>query len=260
MAIFDEYIQKVAEYVETMRQKGHPSKEFSCPEVLTENGLTKDLPIKVGPKANPGIILRDDTFAELGNPVAGSRAVFLWTDNPSLITNGRITLFGPDIPESSKASLPFAQIFIVGGNNFREKRHEAFVMGAHVSDQIEGYMVRSSTGNMWSRVSNDVAAKGFSFEVLGKAMMKIFKLAITDVQAMEIVFVTTSKDDVMRLNEMSKEIADINQDIIKEVWKAKGYDLDCNYDCSSCMDQSVCDSIREVIDTHRKKGRAEASK
>jgi len=257
MAVFDEDINQVADYMKKLQEKDLQMREFFC-NGLSEN-LAEELPIQVGPEANPGIILRGDTFIELGNPTNGSLSLFLWTDNPSLIPDNKITLFGPDIQESPGASLPFAQIIMAGGEKFREKDHEKLAMAPHVSDQIEGYMVRSSSTNMWSRVSKDAAEKGFSFEILGKALFSIFMSNIPYTQAMEIVFVTSSKEDVLQLKDLSRKVKDISQDIVKETWKAKGYDLDCDYNCESCLDQETCDSIREVIAAHRKKMKEDVS-
>jgi CO dehydrogenase/acetyl-CoA synthase beta subunit len=251
MSIFDEDIKQIAEYVTGLKDKGLQVREFFCQE-LSET-LAENLPIQVGPEANPGIILRGDTFVEMGNPSAGSVSLFLWTDNSSLITDNKITLLGPDIQESPGACLPFAQIIIAGGEKFREKDHEKLAIAPHVSDQIEGYMVRSSSTNMWSRVSKDAAKKGLSFETLGKALFSIFMSNIPYTQAMEIIFITSAKEDVLQLNNLTKKVKEISQDIVKETWKAKGYDLDCDYNCESCMDESTCDSIREVIAEHRKK-------
>jgi CO dehydrogenase/acetyl-CoA synthase beta subunit len=251
MAVFDEDIKQVAGYVKKLQQEGLPTREFFCQE-LSEN-LAKDLPIQVGPGANPGIILRGDTFVELGNPSAGSVSLFLWTDNPSLISDNKITLIGPDIQDSPGASLPFAQIIVAGGEKFREKDHEKLAMAPHVSGQIEGYMVRSSSINLWSRVSKEAAKKGFSFEILGKALFTLFLSNIPHTQAMEIIFITSGKKDVLQFSDISKKVKNISQEIVKETWKAKGYDLDCDYNCESCMSQATCDSIREVIAAHRQK-------
>ena len=113
MSVFDAYIRKVAEYVEAARTDGQEAREFICREAADR--IKMNLPVRVGPKAHQGIILRSDTYLELGNPLAGSCAFVLWTEKPSLIDDGKITLLGPDIPESAEKSLPFAQVLIVGG-------------------------------------------------------------------------------------------------------------------------------------------------
>ena len=112
MSVFDVYVKKVAGYVEEVRIKGGQFREFNSPTSVSE--LVEGLPVRVGPGASSGVILRGDTFVELGSPDAGSCAFFLWTDNPSLIRDGRITIIGPDIQETPGASLPFGQFFNPG--------------------------------------------------------------------------------------------------------------------------------------------------
>ena len=96
-------------------------------------------------------------------------------------------------------------------------------------------------------MSKDAAAKGFCFEVLGRSLMAIYKSSLPKVEAMEIVFVTSSKADVLRLNDIATEVREIGADIVKEHWKARGYDLDCDLDCRSCHDKDVCDDVRKII-------------
>ncbi len=251
MAVFDEYIRKVNDYIRKMLEKDLPEKKFYCPEPVDE--IKAGLPVKVGPKANPGIILRGDTFLELGNPNKGSKSLLLWTNNTNLIKNGNITLIGPDIQDSPNASLPFAQIILAAGESFKGTDQENLEIAPHVADQIEGYMVKSSTGNVWARVSKDAAEKGLSFEVLGKALMVLFRSNIPKTQAMEVIFITSGKEDVLQLDDIEQKTKTIRRELVKENWKAKGYDLDCDFDCGSCVDQSVCDDIRDVIVSRKKK-------
>jgi CO dehydrogenase/acetyl-CoA synthase beta subunit len=251
MAVFDAHIEKVSRYIEEMRSSGARVVQLDRPGSPEE--LRAGLPIEVGPDANPGIILRSDTFLELGNPEAGSCASLLWTDRPSLVRDGRITLFGPGIQESSGASLPFGQILMVGGDGLEQGDHEQLQQAQHVADQIEGYMVRSASQSLWSRVSRDAAARGFDFETLGRALMSLVKTGAPAVSAVEVLFVTASKEDVQRLDEIVSGVKEIGRNILKETWKARGYDLDCDFDCSSCKDSEICDDIRDVIAARRKK-------
>jgi len=254
MAVFDAYIRKVAEYVESMRGSGREIRTFDCPGDAAS--LLAGLPVKVGAGAGSGIVLRGDTFAELGNPDAGSCAFPLWTDNPDLINDGRITIIGPDILEARGASLPFGQILMAGGRELGEKEHSALDESQYVSDQIEGYMVKSTPGRMWTRISNDVADRGFGFEALGKALMAIYRSRVPQIEAMAVVFVTSGKEDVQRLDDIAGQVRKISKDIVRETWLARGYDiLECTlgWDCSTCDDKSVCDEIREVIKVRKKK-------
>ena len=245
MTVFDVYIQKVAEYAKAMRAKGREIRTFQAPLSSVRHG--KRLPIRVGPGANPGIILRDDTSVELGNPEAGSSAFLLLTDSPSLLKDGRITLIGPDIKESAGKSLPFGQVLIVGGTSLADKDLETLQHDQIIGDQIEGYMTRSMTRNIWSRVSKEAAGKGFSFEMLGQALMTICRSGQTRIQAMEAVFVTSGKNDLKPLNDLAEQVQKIGREVVRENWKIKGYDIDCLSDCGNCKDKSVCDDIKEVL-------------
>jgi CO dehydrogenase/acetyl-CoA synthase beta subunit len=251
MSVFDPYIQKVAHYVARLRENGSEAREFSCRE--SPERIRGGLPLRVGPSAHRGIILRTDTYLELGNPLSGSCAFVLWTENASLISDGKVTLVGPDIPESADRSLPFAQVLIVGGEDLSVRDHESLVQHQYVSDRIEGYMIKSAPDRVWSRVSKEAAAKGFDFETLGKALLCVVKSEEPRVQAMEIVFVTSSKDAVQGLANVAAQVRKISKEIVKENWKVRGYDIECASDCSSCGEKQVCDEIREVISVKKKR-------
>jgi len=254
MAPFDVYITGLAQYISDMREKGRQVREISCP--IDVNGLLSGLPVRVGRKSYEGIILRSDTFVELGSPDQGSCAFLLWTDKPSLVRDGKITLIGPDIQESPGSSLPFGQVLLLGGTDLGKEDHELMGNSQFVSDQIEGYMIRSVPQRMWSRVSKKAAEKGFSFETLGRALAAILKSEIHNVQAVEMLFVTSSKEDVDQLEYIDKQVQKIAREIVRETWKAKGIEIfECNlgWDCSSCPDKPVCDDIRELIIIRKKK-------
>jgi CO dehydrogenase/acetyl-CoA synthase beta subunit len=243
--VFEAYIRKVAEYVEDLRARGRQIREFEA--LGTAAVLREALPVNVGPLANQGVILREDTFVELGGPDAGSCAFFLMTDDLSLIRDGRTTLIGPDIQETSCRSLPFCQVVMIGGTELGEGEHETLQQIRFIGDQIEGYMVRSLSRGLWSRVSRNAAAKGFGFEVLGRTLMAIYKSQNPRIQATEILFVTSSKEDVMILSSIETQVQKIGKEVQKKNWKIRGYDIDCALDCEGCADKAVCDEIREVL-------------
>lgn len=256
MAIFDSYIEQLARYVEDLKNVGRQVSEFRCPSAVDE--ILSGLPVRVGPSTGGGVILRSDTFTELGSPDAGSTAFVLWTDNPSLLQDGRITLIGPDIPESEDASLPFGQVLLIGGRELTEEEHGELERGQHVGDQIEGYMIKSVPQRTWSRVSREAAAKGFNFEVLGRALVAVYKSAVPKVEAMEVLFVTSGRDDLEPLQKIGEQAREISENIVKETWKAKGYDIECfsAYDCDSCPDKTVCDDIKGIINVRKKTKKA----
>ncbi len=254
MAIYDVYLNKLTEYVDEMRAKGTQIRVMHCPSEVGE--LLERLPVKVGPGSNPGIILRSDTFMEMGNPEVGSSAFLLWTDSPSLISDGRITLIGPDIPESAGASLPFGQVLLLGGKDLGEGDHQKLEHIQFVADQVEGYMIRSVSQLIWSRVSKEAVEKGFRFETLGRALMAIYKSEMPKVQSMEIIFVTSGKEDLLPLDDIGTQVKKIYRSLLTADWKARGFDVyECGFgwDCKVCPDQPVCDEIRDVIKVRKRR-------
>lgn len=254
MAIYDVYLNKLTEYVDEMRAKGTQIRVMHCPSEVGE--LLERLPVKVGPGSNPGIILRSDTFMEMGNPEVGSSAFLLWTDSPSLISDGRITLIGPDIPESAGASLPFGQVLLLGGKDLGEGDHQKLEHIQFVADQVEGYMIRSVSQLIWSRVSKEAVEKGFHFETLGRALMAIYKSEMPKVQSMEIIFVTSGKEDLLPLDDIGTQVKKIYRSLLTADWKARGFDVyECGFgwDCKVCPDQPVCDEIRDVIKVRKRR-------
>ena len=69
MEILDLCIGKLRDYVKKKREDGRLIREMVCPKTIEE--LLSGLPIRVGEAAGPKIILKEDTFVELGNPSIG---------------------------------------------------------------------------------------------------------------------------------------------------------------------------------------------
>jgi hypothetical protein len=244
VATFDGYVKQVAELVQAFRGSGRQIRHFDG--AGEPAGLLEGLPVRVGAGAASGIILRGDTFAELGNPAAGSCGFLLWTDDASLLEDGRVTLVGPGIQESPDASLPFGQVLLVAGKELGNTEHETLEQSQYVSDKIEGYMIRSTPGRMWSRVSRDAAGKGFDFDTLGKALIALFRSEIPKIE------------DVQKLDRIAEQVRKISKEIVRGVWLDRGYDiLECSQgvDCGSCSDKDTCDDIREVVKIRKKKAK-----
>jgi len=251
---FDQYFGEFRTWVSVL-EAAHETARYCRPGDAAAQ--SEGLKVKVGPGANPGIILRGDTFVELGNPTAGSVAVVLWTGDTSLVQDGCVTVIGPDIPESEGESLPFAQVLLVGGPTLSPADHGALQQAHHIGDEIEGYMLRSTSEYLWSRVSVQAAAKGFDFETLGRANLYLVKVAQPRVTEAEIVFVTAGKAEVQSLTPLAKRSSDTGSELVHEVWREQGYDADCSLDCNACDSKPVCDEVRDLLATRLETQRAE---
>jgi CO dehydrogenase/acetyl-CoA synthase beta subunit len=253
---YDLYMKKLGDLVEEMRQQGRPVREFDV--TSDPRTLIDELPLRVGPESQPGIILRSDTHAELGNPSVGSSAFVMWTTNTSLVRDGRVTLVGPDIQEAKARPLPLGQILIVAGSKLGKEEQPALEQKQYISNLLEGYMVKSSPGRMWTRVSKTAAAKGFDFEMLGKALIAIFKTELSKIESVEVLFVTSGKEDIKKLEGIAEQVRVLGKSFRRDAWRSKGFDLiDCTMgtDCSSCEEKPACDDIRDVVKIRKKRDR-----
>ncbi len=244
MGGFDLFIGELRDSVGALRAD-HPSREYSWPG--PPEAAIDGLCVCVGPGANPGIILRSDTFVEIGNPTKGSVAMVLWSDDPSAVSDGSVTLVGPDIPESESESMSFAQVLIVAGPTLSPADQGVLQQCQHVGDEVEGYMLKSTADNVWGRVSREAAAAGFDFETLGRAYLYLLKTALPRATAAEVVFVTAGKAEVQSLADLALRSRETGTEMVTEVWREQGFDVDCSLDCNACSSKPVCDDIREVL-------------
>ncbi len=95
-----------------------------------------------------------------------------------------------------------------------------------------------SSLNIWSRVGRKSAKKGFSFRVLGQALIDGYR-AQFNIQSMEILFVTSSKEDVEALKELHHKVIRILGAMNKMM-------EEMSFDCSSCEYLDVCGDVRKL--------------
>ena len=86
MAEFDEQILAVRRFAKSRKGQAGLVAQVQC-AALPED-LLRGLPVRFGPDNPPAVILKEDTFVELGNPVRGSASMVLWTRQAELIQDG----------------------------------------------------------------------------------------------------------------------------------------------------------------------------
>jgi CO dehydrogenase/acetyl-CoA synthase beta subunit len=189
-------------------------------------------------KEGATIVLKEDTWLELGDPNTISTALALVTESIDLVKDGAITLIGPDVPEA-RGSLPFAQILLIASNELQDEDYRK-INSLQYELELKGYMIKTvpSSLTIWSRVSKDSAGEGFSFEVLGRAIIDSYK-AKFNITASEIVFVTSSKQDVKELRELHHKVTRIISAMNKMI-------QEMSFDCSSCEYLDVCGDVRQL--------------
>jgi hypothetical protein len=248
MTIFDRYITDIIEYVEEAKRNNGQVRTLYIPSdyVLPSSLLSPNE--DHGSGAN--IVLKSETFLELGGPMMGSCAMIIYTNDADILTDGEITLIGPDIGEAESSALPFGQAIMVAGEELGDDDYYKLLRYANISDLVNGYMVKSTLENVWSRVSYKAAESGFNFKRLGAAIARRIKTDFLKVDFVSILFVTSDKEDVSRLHQIVTGVRGDAQKIKEKIWKRRGVNLlECGLEghCGLCKDRSACERIKKTV-------------
>lgn len=207
------------------------------------------LPFAIGEHANHGIVLKSRCAVELGGTLEGSCALTLSTSDVKLVHDGCVTIVGPDIPELTQDCVhPFAQVILVAGAGLTGEDHQGIEDCQDAKDWIDGYLVRGGAGELWTRISQDLFARGLSFAQLGSALGALIKERQPKASRVEIVFITSSKADVEQLCALRNTWKDASHSLRHDTWMGKGLDIDCpsGGHCGSCGDKEICDQVRKI--------------
>jgi len=142
--------------------------------------------------------------------------------------------------------LPFGQVVLVAGATLTKGINPELEKELYASGKIPGYMVRSTGGHIWSRVSYQARDDGFSLKLLGCAILDHIRTNLTAVSVAEILFVTSNIDDVQQLDKIGVQVKTVAHDLRRERIKqtADGA-FQCELDgaCDICPNSEVCAEI-----------------
>ncbi len=231
MGLFDKHYKEITAYLDRRRKNGSIS-EF------IHNGQTKWPSEK-----NRNLVLGQDTAVELGNPKDASTSFLLWVNDPEKVKNNRITVVGPDLPQLNNQQVPFGKVVIVGGSDFDEENcYDRFreMELLRYDIHLKGYMMRgvSQQQREWSRVSNEAINNGFSFQMLGGALIDKFS-ALDYVRSTETIFITSSKEDVLEMQNISNGVMQLINAMNKMA-------EEMSFDCDECEFNDVCGDVEEL--------------
>jgi CO dehydrogenase/acetyl-CoA synthase beta subunit len=204
----------------------------------------------------PEIVLAPDVALELGHPGTAAQSFVLLTCGDDVCA-GRLTRVGWDFdglerrPVGPTARRPFAQVVLLRVSP--DCPPDPFVLdnAQYLTDRLPGYMVRSVPGRLWARISRAGRRAGLDLTILGQALMARY-LEIDGVEAVEVLFVTSSAQDVEALAPLAHEAHILSGQHKKLVLSDDGL-VDClDLSCEACDERALCDALRDVIVRRRR--------
>jgi len=198
---------------------------------------------------NSNIVLNNDMGLELGNPKDESVACVLWSDDLDLVKDGAFTLMGPDFPESPGKGLPFGKVVLAGVDGFNEENIYDRCMELdflRYDIDLRGFMLKAASQYQreWCRISKEALRQGFSSSHIVCELMRLIRTR-EYVKSVEVLFVTSTPDDVRAL----REIVNPAVRLIQAMNKMMGED---EYDCDECEYEDVCDEAEEMRDMRKR--------
>jgi CO dehydrogenase/acetyl-CoA synthase beta subunit len=231
MKAFDEDLRSLREFLERGEREGRV------------RGLSPSDPSGFVEEV-PQLVLKEETWVELGSPELPSFASVLLTETPGLVREGGISLIGEDLP-GLRGEVPFAQLCLVESREIRDEEYRKLNL-APFRLRLKGYMVRSlpSQLRIWSRVSRGAVERGFSLSVLGGALLRTLRSAFP-VSSVEVIF-STSPEGVRALWRVGEKAGKIAGAIGKMVEEA-------SLDCERCDYRDICGSVAELREIRERK-------
>lgn len=231
MKIFDNDIRNLKQAIGIKKAR-------NCPVRMIASDRKSNQASDFQKSTRPAIVLSEDMWLELGNPATASTTPALVTERLDLLDDGAITLIGPDIPEAN-GSIAFAQVLLIASSDIQDEDFRK-INSLQYELNLDGYMIKAvpSSLNIWSRVHRKSVKKGFTFNVLGQALFDSYREQF-NIQSMEILFITSSKEDV-------EELKDLHYKVIRILGAMNKMMEEMSFDCSSCEYLDVCGDVRQL--------------
>jgi len=212
--------------------------------------IFQDSGINVGLEENKEIILKEETYLELGGINKRSFSLIHPIFDMNLIEDGKITLLGPEIHQISDFNVDFGLLILIEVENLSKKEYHDIKSLNFISNGIEGFSIRTIPRKFWCRIGNKAYNKKFSFEFLGNAIIYLYRQKFKElIKKMEILIICSYPKTINEFIELSSDITNKFQEELKakiDEWRKR---IDCEYDwgCEICPYKEECYDIKQVL-------------
>ncbi len=196
-----------------------------------KTGMFADIPVDVGVIYEGERIRKPDMHVELGGTKVSHKFELLRVKDE--VEDGKITVVGPELEDLKEGSSnPFGILIEVAGKKLEKEMEGVFERRIHhFCNYIEGFMHLNQRYDIWLRVSKKSVKKGLTFQMIGKALERLFKSELPIIEKIQITFLT-DPSKVQELHSVAIQIYDARDA------RARGLrdeDVPVFYGCTLCQ-------------------------
>lgn len=198
-----------------------------------------DIPVAYAASFEGERVRKEDLYLECGG--GRTLGVELLVSRPlDEIEDGKIEVFGPDIPDLKKFEekgppyrLPLAVVVEVAGANMQEDFEPIIERQFHYFiNYAQGIMHVGQRNLMWLRISKQAVEKGFTFKHLGLILYAKIKEKFSAIVDKLQVKIYTQESEVKKILEQAKQVYRVRDERLSGLVDEK---VDVFYSCTLCQ-------------------------
>jgi acetyl-CoA decarbonylase/synthase complex subunit beta/acetyl-CoA synthase len=191
------------------------------------------IPMGCSPAFEGKSIRKEEMYAEFG----GGRAPafeLLRMRNPDEITDGKVTVIGPEIGSMKEGTANPLGIIIEVSGKMMKKDYEP-VLERRIHNFVnygEGSWHVAQRDLIWVRISKEAVAKGVKIEHIGKLLASKFRMDFPQILDAVAVTLITDKDKVLAAKKEAEKVYDERDARIRGM---KDSEVNTYYSCTLCQ-------------------------
>lgn len=247
-------IRKIVDtFLEDVQNEGKEINTYEPIDVFNTNTYHNIISIQLD--GYKEIVLDNETALELGGMNKKSFSLIYPIEPPKKeATTNLVHIIGPEIKEFQATEISFSLFILLTINELTNEIYEELRNLAFISNGIEGFTIRSIPRRFWCRISKDVIKKGFSFQLLGNAIVSLYRKKFREnIHSIEILMINSSPELIDKWSESTAEMrADLNARWRAKVdtWKKR---IDCDYEwtCKICPYFISCKKLQKLLERRK---------
>jgi CO dehydrogenase/acetyl-CoA synthase beta subunit len=249
----NDHLARIIVFFEDKNTSSQPLRVYELNDSLNEYFRNYEISVEIN--KNKDIVLNEDLGIELGGMSNTSFSMIYPTSKMLDDDRDLVFVLGNEIHQIKTTTINFGIFILIQLDQLDDSLFTQLRHFSSISNDIEGFSIRSIPRRFWCRISDEVIKKGFSFEFLGKAIIHSYKKRYEGLINSIKVFMINSNGIVITkfLTNISSMKAEINQRWKKKIedWKKR---IDCDYQwaCEICPYISACQNIQQILESRKK--------